>query len=204
MIGSARASTGGERGQATAGARGGCRVRGTAGAPRARAAITGAPGTAGAASAGTTRTATGATAAGAPGSGPAGLCFGTSRTAAGATPTLTATGFAAVASTATIAAACAGASTATGATNRAATPAGLLDRGAVRDLTEHALTGSQAMQHLAAGAHCGMDLRADLRRAHQGGHVAALLRGLHGDDGAGLTGAGGAARAVQVLSLIHI
>src|SRR5699024_7662557 len=61
-----------------------------------------------------------------------------------------------------------------------------------------ALAGGELGEHGARGGHRLVVHGPDAGLAHQVADVAPLLRRLHGDDGAGLAGTGGAARAVQV------
>src|SRR5699024_9799682 len=61
-----------------------------------------------------------------------------------------------------------------------------------------AFAGGELDEHRARGRHRLVAHGPDAGLAHQVADVAPLLRRLHGDDGAGLAGTGGAARAVQV------
>src|SRR5699024_9339645 len=66
-----------------------------------------------------------------------------------------------------------------------------------------ALAGSELGEHGARGRDRLVVHGPDAGLAHQVAHVALLLGRLHGDDGAGLAGAGGAARTVQVRLVLH-
>src|SRR5699024_3821011 len=66
-----------------------------------------------------------------------------------------------------------------------------------------ALAGSELGEHGARGRDRLVVHGPDAGLAHQVAHVALLLGRLHGDDGAGLAGAGGTAGTVQVRLVLH-